>query len=150
VKKASGKTKTEAKTKLKAITRDYEDGLLVASTGYTVADAVRNWLEFGLSGRDRGTLDKCAILANKHVIPALGARKLVDLSADDVDRWLADKSKELSTRSLRGSARFSSGRSLVLRLGRRSSAMWSCWARSLRARMGGRLSHLRWTRRKPC
>ncbi len=101
VKKASGKTKTEAKTKLKAIIRDYEDGLLVTSTGYTVADAVRNWLEYGLSGRDRGTLDKCTILANKHVIPALGARKLVDLTADDVDRWLADKSKELSTRSLR-------------------------------------------------
>ena len=101
VKKASGKTKTEALKKLKGIIRDYEDGLLVSSKGYTVADAVRNWLEFGLSGRGSGTVDKCTILANTHIIPALGARKLVNLTADDVDRWLADKAKKLSTRTLR-------------------------------------------------
>ncbi|MFJ2028715.1 tyrosine recombinase XerC [Streptosporangium sp. NPDC087985] len=100
-KKASGRTKTAAMKKLKEIIRDYEDGLLVSSTGYTVADAVRNWLEFGLSGRGSATVDKCSILANKHIIPGLGARKLVDLTADDVDRWLADKAKELSTRTLR-------------------------------------------------
>ncbi|MEV4382215.1 hypothetical protein [Streptosporangium sp. NPDC049644] len=46
-------------------------------------------------------MDRCSILANKHIIPGLGARKLVDLTADDVDRWLADKAKELSTRTLR-------------------------------------------------
>ena len=27
--------------------------------------------------------------ADKHVIPAVGARKLRDLSVEDVDRWLA-------------------------------------------------------------
>ena len=32
--------------------------------------------------------------------PALGARKLRELSADDVDRWLADKAKTLSTDTL--------------------------------------------------
>ncbi|MEV4078068.1 site-specific integrase [Nonomuraea fuscirosea] len=101
VKKASGKTKTAAKDKLKQIIRDYEDGLVVSGTGYTVADAVQNWLDFGLSGRDAATVEKCKILANKHVISGLGARKLVDLTADDVDRWLADKSKDLSTRTLR-------------------------------------------------
>ncbi|WP_101789150.1 site-specific integrase [Nonomuraea indica] len=101
VKKASGKTKTAAKDKLKQIVRDYEDGLLVSSTGYTVANAVQNWLDFGLSGRDPATVDECTILANKHIIPALGARKLVDLTADDVDHWLADKAKELSTRTFR-------------------------------------------------
>jgi hypothetical protein len=36
-----------------------------------------------------------------HVIPALGARKIGDLSADDVDRWLADMAETLSTRSMR-------------------------------------------------
>ncbi|GAA2897744.1 site-specific integrase [Streptosporangium fragile] len=92
---------TAALKKLKEIIRDYEDELLVSSTGYTVADAVRNWLEFGLSGWGSGTVDKCTILTNKHIIPVLGARKLVDLTADDVDRWLADKAKTLSTRTLR-------------------------------------------------
>jgi hypothetical protein len=41
VKKASGKTKTEAKAKLKEIIRDYEDGLASGPANYTVADAVR-------------------------------------------------------------------------------------------------------------
>ena len=45
-------------------------------------------------------MDKCTILANTHVIPVLGARKLRELSADDVDRWLRQAAKELSTRSL--------------------------------------------------
>ena len=35
------------------------------------------------------------------MIPALGARKLRDLSADDVDRWLIEKATSLSTRTLR-------------------------------------------------
>ncbi|MFB9383445.1 tyrosine-type recombinase/integrase, partial [Pseudonocardia petroleophila] len=41
------------------------------------------------------------ILATQHVIPALGARKLAKLSAEDVDRWLAEKARTLSTRTLR-------------------------------------------------
>ncbi|MER5624851.1 hypothetical protein ABT061_27840 [Streptosporangium sp. NPDC002544] len=31
----------------------------------------------------------------------MGARKLRDLSVEDVDRWLASKTDELSTRSLK-------------------------------------------------
>ncbi|MGA5322238.1 site-specific integrase [Streptomyces seoulensis] len=100
VKRASGKTKTEAKTKLKEVLRDYEDGLAIAPTSYTVKDAVTDWLAYGLAGRDKGTIETNMILCNTHVIPALGARKLRDLSADDVDKWLANKAKVLSTRSL--------------------------------------------------
>jgi hypothetical protein len=98
--KASGKTRTEAKDKLKKLLRDLDDGLAIAPQDYTVADAVRDWLEFGLSARDEETVKKLRSLANTHVIPALGARKLRRLSADDVDRWLADKSKCLSSRTL--------------------------------------------------
>ncbi|MFI8889263.1 tyrosine recombinase XerC [Streptomyces paradoxus] len=100
VKRASGKTKTAAKDKLKEVLRDYEDGLAIAPTGYTVKDAVTDWLAYGLNGRDAMTVTTNTILCNTHVIPALGARKLRDLSADDVDKWLAEKSKVLSTRSL--------------------------------------------------
>ena len=53
-----------------------------------------------MPGRDQDTIAKCTILANTHVIPALGARKLRELSADDVDRWLAEKAKPLSTNTL--------------------------------------------------
>jgi integrase len=101
VKKASGKTKTAAQRKLKEIIRDYEDGLAIAPYNYTVADAVREWLHYGLSGRSPATVEKCTILANTHIIPALGARKLRDLSADDVDQWLMKKARSLSTRTLR-------------------------------------------------
>jgi integrase len=61
---------------------------------------VRNWLEFGLTGREASTLETKRILADKHVIPELGARKLRELSADDVDQWLARKAKQVSTRTL--------------------------------------------------
>jgi integrase len=73
---------------------------MTSGYGYTVADAVRDWLAFGLIGRDADTITKCTILANTHVIPALGARKLRELTADDVERWLADKAKIISTRTL--------------------------------------------------
>ncbi|MCW2716957.1 MAG: integrase [Pseudonocardia sp.] len=52
---------------------------------YTVGQAVKDWLEFGLSGRDPETVATRRILATQHVIPALGARKLPALSAEDVD-----------------------------------------------------------------
>jgi hypothetical protein len=101
VKRGSGRTKTEAQRKLREIIRDHEDGQIVSSSGYTVAQAVRDWLQFGLSGRRESTITKYAILANTHVIPALGSRKLRELSADDVDRWLARKAKTLNTDTLR-------------------------------------------------
>jgi integrase len=100
VRRGSGRTKTAARRKLKEIIRDYEDGLVMGGYGYTVADAIRDWLAFGLGGRDSNTVTKCTILANTHVVPALGARKLRDLSADDVDKWLTGKAQILSTRTL--------------------------------------------------
>lgn len=101
MKRGSGKTKTEAKAKLKEIIRDYEDGLAIAPTNYTVGDAVTYWLSYGLKGRSASTVQMYTTFARKHVIAALGARKLRDLSVEDVDAWLAKKSDELSTRSLK-------------------------------------------------
>lgn len=100
VKKGSGKTKTEAKEKLKEILRDYEDGLTVKS-GITVAHAVNYWLEHGLNGRSKRTVELYRDFARIHIVPALGKRKLSELSVEDVDRWLAHKAKTLSTRTLK-------------------------------------------------
>ena len=100
VKRGSGRTKTEAQRKLREIIRDYEDGQITTGNGYTVAQAVRDWLQFGMSGRRESTVAKCTTLANTHLIPALGSRKLRELSADDVDRWLAGEAKTLSTDTL--------------------------------------------------
>ncbi|MEV0618586.1 tyrosine-type recombinase/integrase [Nonomuraea sp. NPDC050404] len=100
-KKAAGRTKTEAKTKLKEVIRDLDDGLTPTSGCHdTVTTAVRDWLTFGLSGRDPQTIETKRILAEKHIVSRLGARKLRELSADDVDRWLAERARHVSTRTL--------------------------------------------------
>lgn len=101
VRKASDKSKTKALAKLKEKIRDYEDGLAIGPHNYTVTEAVRYWLAYGLNGRDAGTVENYRTLAEKHIIPGLGARKLRELSAEDVDKWLAENASDLSTRSLR-------------------------------------------------
>jgi integrase len=101
VRRGSGRTKTEAKAKLREILRDHEEGASAIGLGhYTVAEAVTDWLSYGLNGRDPTTIETRRILAEQHVIPALGARKLRELTAEDVDRWLAEKGRTLSTRTL--------------------------------------------------
>jgi integrase len=99
--KAAGRTKTEAKTKLKEVLRDHEDGLAIAPAHYTVADAVNYWLDNGLPGREHDTVKMYRTYAKKHLLPELGKRKLRDLSVEDVDQWLQRKTSDLSTRSLK-------------------------------------------------
>lgn len=103
VRRGSGKTKTAAKEKLKEILRDHEDGVaLAAGNSYRVAHAVNDWLtSYELSGHDTNTIRTVRCLVDKHIVPDLGARKLVDLSADDVDRWISGKSKIMVTSTLR-------------------------------------------------
>ncbi len=71
-----------------------------APTGYTVAAAVHDWLAYGLNTCDQATVTKLSILAKTHVIPALGARKLRALTAEEVDRWLTAESESVSPRTL--------------------------------------------------
>jgi integrase len=96
----TGKTKTEAKQKLLALRRDQSDGLPTEHRTYTVRQAVESWLEHGLTGRDEHTVTNSTILARTHVIPALGNRRLVDLTSEEIDAWLAAKSETLSTDTL--------------------------------------------------
>jgi hypothetical protein len=98
---ASGKTKTAAKNKLTEMLRDLDDGLPVAPDNYYVSDAVKAWFAYGLNGRDQTTVNNYRCLSDIHIVPLLGKRKLRELSADDVDEWLANRAKVLSTRSLR-------------------------------------------------
>ncbi|MFJ2032645.1 DUF6461 domain-containing protein [Streptosporangium sp. NPDC087985] len=55
VEKAGSRTKTEAKDRLKEIIRGYDDGPAIAPTHYTVADAVKYWLQHGLGRRSATT-----------------------------------------------------------------------------------------------
>src|SRR4051812_27833985 len=73
VKTASGRTRTEARAKLRQIVRDNEDGQAsTAPRSLTVTDAVNDWLDHGLSARDPNTVAARRSLAKNHVIPALG------------------------------------------------------------------------------
>jgi len=101
VRKASGRTKAEAKRKLKEMLRDHEDGLAIAPSDYSVRDAVEDWLTYGLSGRSEVTVTGNRIVCTQHVLPFLGAKRLRDLQAEDVDAWLADRARVLSTSTLR-------------------------------------------------
>lgn len=97
--KVYGKTKTEVRKKIRDLKKEVQTGIK-SPANYTVADAVNDWLERGLKGRDGETLSKNRTLAN-HVIPHIGKAKLKDLSADDVDDWLDERADHLATRSLR-------------------------------------------------
>jgi integrase len=79
--------------------RDHRDGIAAAAR-MTVESAIEDWLEFGLAGRSAKTVDTCRMLANGHVIPDLGARKIQELTAEDVDRWLKAKAPHLSRSTL--------------------------------------------------
>jgi integrase len=99
--KGSGKTKTEARNKLKQVIRDQDDGMTVTSQHFTVADAVEDWLSYGLPARSPKTIEKYGYLARVHIVKDLGARKLHELTADEVDRWLTKKGKTLASSTVR-------------------------------------------------
>lgn len=101
--KRTGRTKTEVREKLKALIKEHEDGTSrKGKDGYTVADAVNDWLaNYELTGRDSNTVKTVRSLVENHIVPALGARKLRDLTAEEVDEWLADKATTLVTSTLR-------------------------------------------------
>lgn len=102
VKRASHKTKTGAKNKLKEILRDYEDGIATTEPDCTVAQAAQDWLKnYERIGREGNTLRTVRGLVDNHVIPDLGARSLRELTADDVDEWLAGKATGMVTSTLR-------------------------------------------------
>lgn len=99
VRKAAGRTKTEAKSKLRDLMRDREHGQ--SESDCTVRQAVEDWLTYGLGQQGPSTVAKYRHLCIKHIYPLLGQRKLRDLKAPEVERWLAGRAQVLSTSSLR-------------------------------------------------
>lgn len=96
----SARTKTEARAKLHKLIRDHSDGLPLGQRSYTVAEAVHSWLEHGLVGRHPHTIANRTTLAKTHLLPTLGRRRLAEVTAEDVDAWLAGKADDLSTDTL--------------------------------------------------
>lgn len=100
MRRRSARTKTEARKQLEKLMRDHADGLLQEVGNFTVADAVDDWLAYALAGRAESTKENRKIMVETHIKPFLGARKLQELTAEEVDKWLADRAKVLSTSTL--------------------------------------------------
>ena len=99
--KRKGRTKAIVKDKLIKAVADRDAGLKTVE-GYTVAQAVQGWLSKGLRGRDEETITANRILAEQHVLPLIGATRLTELTADEVNDWLDGLTTKLATRSLQG------------------------------------------------
>ena len=100
IRSASGRTRTEAKAKLRDLLQDKANGITASHSAVTVRQAVEDWLAYGLPRRSAVTVAKYRVMAAKHIYRPLGARKLRDLSAAEVDRWLTRLADTLSTRTL--------------------------------------------------
>ncbi|GGO93117.1 site-specific integrase [Nocardioides phosphati] len=99
--KASGTSKSAALRELAKRVKAYEAGLAVGSEHYKVSDAMADWFDYGQGNVDDETRKRNKNLIDNHIQPRLGGRKLRDLRADEVDRWLNDLAPRLSTSSLR-------------------------------------------------
>jgi len=84
--KVSGKTKAIVQDRLKALHADLDTGVR-ASPNYTLRRAAEDWLKGGLNGRSAKTIKKNEnVLAP--ILAAIGARRLRELTADDVHQAL--------------------------------------------------------------
>jgi integrase len=93
--KVSGKTKTVVQDRLRALHDDLESGLRTGPN-YTVQRAAEDWLKEGLDGRSAKTIKKNEnVLAP--ILAAIGARRLRELTADDVRQALTTMAARYST-----------------------------------------------------
>jgi integrase len=98
--KRKGRAKAQAKDKLREVVEDLEAGV-AAGLGYTVQDAVDDFFGKGLKGKSPATIANYRSLADRQIIPQIGAVKLKELTADRLGAWLDERAGELSARSLR-------------------------------------------------
>lgn len=98
--KVSARTKTEGNEKLRALLREVDLGVDLTQGGVTIAEVIEAWLAHGLNGRSEATLAQNRHLAESHIVPLIGKKRLRDLRAHDVDRMLAARRHQLSTSTL--------------------------------------------------
>lgn len=100
VKSASGTSQSAALKALRERIKRHADGMSAGADRYTVRQAVEDWLKYGQGKADAETLAKHCSLCKNHILPELGARKLKDLTAKEIDEWLAGRAPHLSDASL--------------------------------------------------
>jgi hypothetical protein len=86
-KKVSGKTKVEVRDKLRELHKETDAGLRPRRR-YTVGDALEDWLAHGVDGLSERTVTLYRGTIVKALSEALGAVRLTELTASDVQRVL--------------------------------------------------------------
>jgi len=97
--KRKGRTKEIVKDKLRKAVAELEAGI-ETSDSTTVENTVRDWLARGTNGLSAKTINDYKSLAESNLIPFIGACKLKELTADNVDDWLEARRDHLTTRTL--------------------------------------------------
>jgi integrase len=88
----SAKTKDDALRKLRALSRDRDDGMPAPAGRTTVEELLRAWFDEELRSRVvRTTADNYRSVFEHHVLPALGRKPVASLTLSDVNRLLVSK-----------------------------------------------------------
>ncbi|MEU5874263.1 site-specific integrase [Glycomyces sp. NPDC047369] len=98
--KVRGATKKEVRDKLKELKDDFDDGIDLGEK-YTVAQACGDFLKGGTRGLVPATVTELRLHIEKWIIPHLGAAKLKQLTADDIDAWLDVMAAHLASSSVK-------------------------------------------------
>jgi integrase len=98
-KKVTGRTKTEVRDKLRDLHKQVEGGLRPRRR-YTVGDALNDWLAVGLDGLSARTVSVYRDTIAKALCSELGAVRLTDLTAGDVQVALTAMASRVSTRTV--------------------------------------------------
>ena len=95
---ASAKTRTEVVQKLKKMRRQIDDGLQVTDTGLKVAQLFERWHDDILRHQvGLAASSNYKSVADHHIVPLLGNKKVVDLRVTDIDR-LTHRCKIIETK----------------------------------------------------
>lgn len=87
------KTQAEAVRKLAALRRERDDGLpVVSSERRTVGEYLESWLEMKSAGVRRDVRSAYGFCVSAYIVPSIGRVRLAKLSAEHVQRMIADLS----------------------------------------------------------
>lgn len=88
----SAKTRTEAARKLKQLQREVDDGIVTMDRGTRLAELFDRWFDDVMRHQIApSTFNNYKTVVTMHILPALGKKKLSDLSVKDVDKLLSRK-----------------------------------------------------------
>ncbi len=91
-KTVSGKTRAQAVRKLSELQRQLDDGLPAPDATMTVAQLMERWYADVVRHQvTRSTSDNYKSVADHHIVPFLGRKRLKELTPGDVDRLMAQK-----------------------------------------------------------